>query len=292
MNHYSWIYVGDAGHSHKVGLYHSNKSGHVLIYVGSKVVTIDFRVFESKKYAFFIEDELVRICLERKGDEMYYTFEIDKTADTPRNRARHIMERKYLKQFLIALSVFVGLVLFAALVLPSLSESKDLSDAEELLINEGREAVARIAKNTGESASTLNYQFIQGNEIMSGSVSRSEVAKRSPMPVISGDEFVVRYVPSNPAIHSVYFNRPTEKQLHRFKSRVVEKYLSLHPGADPEHVGCIVEVAYLLQGLDGFADFFFQDLNPSVNPAHNSTTYEKLTQSLPFRKKVEKECGK
>ena len=291
MNHYSWIYVGDAGHSQKVGLYHSNKSGHLLIYVGRKVMTIDFRVFESKKYTFFIEDELVRVCLERKGDEMYYTFEIDKTADTPRNRARRIVERKYLKQFLVALGIFVALVLFAALVLPSFSEKSDLSRAEELLIKEGRESVARISNNYPEGSPTLQYQFIRENDIITGTVSKDDLAQLSPMPVIGGDEFVVVYVPSKPDIHSVYFNRPTEKQLARFKARALEKLLSLHPGTDTVEAGCFIETAYLLSGLDGLADFFFQDMSPAINPEHNAASFEKLTQSLPFRKKVETDCG-
>ena len=291
MNHYSWIYVGDAGHSHKVGLYHSSKSGHVLIYVGRKVVTIDFRVFESKKYTFFIEDELVRVCLERKGDEMYYTFEIDKTADTPRNRARRIIERKYLRQFLVALSVFVGLVLFAALVLPSFSEKSELSRAEELLVKEGKETIARITGSPEENSSVLKYQFIQGNDIITGQLDRAEIAKLSPMPVINGDELVVLYVPSKPEINTLYLNRPTEKQISRFMERAVEKHLKLHPDAAPEEVSCIVGVAFLLGGLDGLADFFYQDLNPAMNPAHNSSSFGKLTSSLPFRKKVEKDCG-
>ena len=290
LNHYSWIYVGDAGHSHKVGLYHGSKSGHVLIYVGRKVVVIDFKVFESKKYTFFIEDELVRVCLQRKGDEMYYTFEIDKTADTPRNRARRIVERKYLRQFLLTLGVLIGLVLFAVLVLPSFSEKTQLSQTERLVLNKGTETVATIVRATSGTDQVLRYQFISGNDIIEGSLNYGEIARWSPMPVQNGDEFVLSYVPARPHLHSIFLNRPTEKQIERFKNRAAAKHLKLHPEENSETARCLVNTAYLLSGLDGIADFFYQDLNPAINPKHNSASFEELTQSLSFRKKAAKAC--
>ena len=101
MNHYSWTYVAGGGRNIPVGLYHSSKKGHLLIYVGKKITNIDFNVLDSKDYTFFIDHELCHIKLERRGDEMYYFFEIDKKADTPMNRARWAMERKFLRQMLI-----------------------------------------------------------------------------------------------------------------------------------------------------------------------------------------------
>ena len=58
MNHYTWTYVGDAGRNYRVGLMYGPRTGHLLIYIGSKIVQVDFKVFESKEYSFFIEDEL------------------------------------------------------------------------------------------------------------------------------------------------------------------------------------------------------------------------------------------
>ena len=98
MNHYTWTYIGGAGRNYRVGLFHGNKTGHVLIYVGAKIVTIDFKVFDSKTYTFFIDDELCNIRLERRGSKMFFFFEIDQKTDTPRNRKRKILEHRYLRQ--------------------------------------------------------------------------------------------------------------------------------------------------------------------------------------------------
>ena len=107
MNQYTWTYIGDAAYSETVGLYHSSKSGHLLIYVGKKIVVIDFKVLDSKTYSFFINDDLCELRLERKDLKMYYHFEINKEADTPRNQARKKVEQKYFRQALAFFGVLV-----------------------------------------------------------------------------------------------------------------------------------------------------------------------------------------
>ena len=90
-----WIYADDNGHKHAIGLYHGDKSGHLVIYINQMVMTIDFSVLESRTYTFFVEDELCEIALEKEKDMFTYSFNINKEADTPRNRARAALDTKY-----------------------------------------------------------------------------------------------------------------------------------------------------------------------------------------------------
>jgi uncharacterized protein YpmB len=112
LNHYTWTYVGDNGYSAIVGLYHSSKSGHVMIYVDKKIVVVDFSIRDSKTYTFFINDELCEVKLERKDLKMVYTFEINQDANTPRNQQRKKEEKKHLKQSF----AFFGLVLLGIIL--------------------------------------------------------------------------------------------------------------------------------------------------------------------------------
>ena len=48
---------------------------------------LDFRVLKSKEYSFFIDDELCELTIEKKGDHFFYSFEFNRKADTPLNRA-------------------------------------------------------------------------------------------------------------------------------------------------------------------------------------------------------------
>ena len=292
MNHYTWTYAAGEGRNYNVGLFHGNKSGHLLIYIGSKIVTIDFKVFESKEYTFFIEDELCHIVLKRKGNEMYYDFEIDKKADTPRNRARNAMERKFTWQLLIAIAAFV--VVIAAVVVWNPFAKSKLNHSETLLLKEGQETAGTVFIKNGLQHPAISYQFIANNQGFTAEPpnlqSQPLILLKNGMPLESGDEFVVIYVPSEPKISRINFNKPTERQIEIYQKRATSKHLQLHPEEAPFMAACMVNAAYELNGIAGIADFYFQDASPDSNPGHNQTTYLRLTRDLPFQKKVEKEC--
>ncbi len=292
MNHYTWTYAAGGGRNYNVGLFHGSKTGHLLIYVGSKIVTIDFGVLDSKEYTVFIEDELCHIKLERRGDEMYYFFEIDKKADTPRNRARNAMERKFAKQLFIALGFFVAIIAVFVIWNP-FDKGTSPTKAEQLLLKQGRETVGKVFIKTGVEQPEVSYQFVANNKgysAPSGLPAKASILLKNGMPLESGDEFVVRYVSSKPEISRIMFSRPTEQQVEIYLQRAAEKHLQLHPDEIPSIVRCMVKVAYQLNGVEGIADFYFQDKSPEVNPDHNEITFLRLTRDLPFQKKVEKDC--
>jgi hypothetical protein len=292
LNHYTWTYVAGEGRNYNVGLFHGSKTGHVLIYVGAKIVTIDFGVLDSKEYTLFIEDELCHIKLERRGSEMYYFFEIDKKADTPRNRARNAMERKFAKQLFIALGFFVAIIA-AFVIWNPFDRGTSPSKAEQLLLKQGRETVGKVLIKPGAAQPEISYQFVANNQGHSANANLQSaplVLLKNGMPLEAGDEFVVRYVPSRPEISRIMFSRPTEQQVKTYLQRAVEKHLKIHPDEAPSIVACMVNVAYQLNGVEGIADFYFQDAQPEANPDHNQNTYLRLTRDLPFQKKVEKDC--
>ncbi|MCB0522848.1 MAG: hypothetical protein H6577_07050 [Lewinellaceae bacterium] len=292
MNHYTWTYVAGGGRNYPVGLLHSNKSGHLIIYVGAKIVTIDFKVLDTKEYTFFIEDELCHIQLERRGEEMYYFFNIDRKADTPRNRARNAMERKFARQLAAALAIFS--VLVAAFVLWSNAVKKSpYIKAEELLVQQGRETVGKIYLKKGDAQPEISYQFVANNQGYTASPTMQTmplILLKNGMPIEQGDEFIVRYVPSRPEISKMLFDRPTERQIALYRERAISRHTQLHPGEAASTAACMVNVAYQLNGIAGIADFYFQDVPPTANPDHNQNTFLRLTRDLPFKKKVEADC--
>jgi hypothetical protein len=288
LNHYTWTYAAGEGRNYNVGLFHSNKTGHLLIYIGSKIVTIDFNVLESKTYSFFIEDELCRIVLERKGDVMFYAFEIDKKANTPRNQARNALERKFNRQLLLSLGIFAAVIAIFVIWNP-FGRSK-LTRAEDLLLKEGRETTGTIMLRKDPLKPGVMYQFIANNRGYTVPANLSSSLSENGMPLEEGDEFVVLYVASEPSINHINFNQPTERQIGTYQKRAVERHLQLHPEEAPFIAACMVNVAYQVAGIAGIADFYFQDVQPGMNPDHNQFTYLRLVRDLPFQKKVDKEC--
>ena len=111
----TWTYVDDYGKNHKVGLFHGNDSGHLLIYCNSKIMFIDFHVMQDKKYSFFINDELCDILIEKQQNKFAYGFEIDRKTNTPRNTNRRKIERSHSIQVVligIALMIVVTIIVY------------------------------------------------------------------------------------------------------------------------------------------------------------------------------------
>ncbi len=118
MSQITWTYVDDNGYSHKVGLFHGDATGHLMVYCNADIVVIDFGVQTSKNYSFFINEELCDIAVEEKEGKFSYGFKIDQVTDTPRNRGRRKMIRSQMKLslmlgagFILLLAVFVFFLL-------------------------------------------------------------------------------------------------------------------------------------------------------------------------------------
>ena len=110
MGQITWTYVDDDGYAHKVGLFHGDNSGHLMVYCNTRIVVIDFNVLTSKKYSFFIDEELCDIAVEEKEGKFSYGFTIDQITDTPRNRGRRKMNRVQTRQTLLMAFAFVILI--------------------------------------------------------------------------------------------------------------------------------------------------------------------------------------
>ena len=120
MSQFSWTYIGDNGYRHRVGLFHGDNTGHLMIYCNMRIVVIDFNVTSTKNYSFFIEDELCDIAIEEEDGKFKYGFKVDEITDTPRNRGRRKMIRDEHRQTaLFALSFVVVLSVILIWVLGS-----------------------------------------------------------------------------------------------------------------------------------------------------------------------------
>ena len=103
-----WTVIDDYGYRHKVGLYHGNRSGHLMVYCNMRVLLIDFNVLNTKKYTFFINDELCDLHIQKENGHFAYGLEIDRKTATPKNIRRKATERANITKALIVLfAVFI-----------------------------------------------------------------------------------------------------------------------------------------------------------------------------------------
>ncbi|NNF33282.1 MAG: hypothetical protein HKN68_04195 [Saprospiraceae bacterium] len=83
-----WTYLDDFGGKYNVGLYHGENSGHVMLYVNSSIVLIDFSIKDTKKYSLFIGEELCDLTLEKKNGNFSYGLVPNTEVDTRLNQLR------------------------------------------------------------------------------------------------------------------------------------------------------------------------------------------------------------
>ncbi len=290
LNRFNWTYIGDPGKKHHIGLMHGAKSGHLLVYCDAKIILIDFKVLEDKTYTFFIDEQLCEISIELKDGQFYYGFEINKKADTPRNRLRKKIENRHFKQSLIFLA---GTILLVSAFTYFMTNRKNRSSQDyhqAILNNNGQEGKAKITK---VSPSEITYFYIvDGHSYSAETKSEDEsiVVLENGMPLEEGDEFVITYVPNNPNLNKIDYSRPTENQINLYKKRATDQHLRLNPTVDPSHTACLIGIAHELNGIKGLADIYFQQILPSENPRNNKNTYGRLVRSIEFQNKVNQEC--
>lgn len=117
MSQMTWTYLGDDGSRHKIGLFHGDNTGHLLIYCNARIVVIDFSVRATKNYAFYINDELCDLAVEEKDGKFSYGFKVDQVTDTPRNRQRRKMIRSQVKQTLLLGLIFILFIVLVVFLL-------------------------------------------------------------------------------------------------------------------------------------------------------------------------------
>lgn len=287
MSQFKWTVTGNRGKNFNVGLYHGSSSGHVLVHCNRRIVLIDFNVRETKTYSFFLDDELCELTIERAGDQFLYGLQINREADTPLNRVRRRLEKKHLFQTLAFFSFFAVVVIAFAVGFSRYHSQRSGPSSHELLASRGSMTTARVWQE--EPLGSWMVSFVSGGQARTFR-SDSNWLSACPVPVVSGDEFLLRYLPGNPAVHTVVFDSLPPGQLERFLMRVADRSQTIHPDWGREKSICRASIAYELTGMSGLADLYFQDVSETENPLHNQATYRSLTERPAFREKEWKYC--
>jgi hypothetical protein len=111
MSQMQWTFINDAGEQFRVGMYHGDESGHLMVHCNGSVLVIDFMVNDTKDYSFMLGDDLFTLHLVREPTRFTYSLTADEKVDSSRNRRRKL-EQKRLEwaQIIILALVIVGLI--------------------------------------------------------------------------------------------------------------------------------------------------------------------------------------
>ncbi len=307
MAQLGWVLLDSHGGRHKVGLYHGDNSGHVMIHCNLRVIQIDFSVKESREYSFFIEDEFCELSLQREPNGQFsYQFLVNKTVDTPRNRDRKAGQRRDNRQlwlfiggFLLVLGiVFVGLTWFGR-------QQREKEMSKTSLFSQVSEENARLLAMQGKTTNAQLYLVYEGLERkvfygfttadstqVSGKFSAPDtgiVLLPNGFPLRDRDAFQLRYLPANPQIHRLDFYQPARSTIITYLQMAAEAEARAHPGQSPQHTQCVAMLTGQ-QGWEKLADLIFQQQSAAQNERHNQDTYLRLIRDPAFSKTLQEEC--
>lgn len=295
MNQLSWTYLADHGKQHHVGLAHGAETGHLVIHCDSKVVLIDFEVLEDASYSIFIDEQLCEISIEKKSDKFFYSFEINNQADTPRNRARKKLEKQHLMQSMAFLGTLIVIISIAIFTMTRWSANNDRKTMATKLRHAGQETSARILIPEDKAVEYASYYFIVNGKSYATSTAYSTATTAflpNGFPLVEGDEFIVTYVPDNPSLSEIHYERPTKFQLQRYRERAIEQSLKNIPSANAGQITCAVDQIFAEKGLEGIAHLYFQDTPKKDNTRYNRQSYRQLVSQPTLQSKIKEQCSK
>jgi Fas apoptotic inhibitory molecule (FAIM1) len=301
-----WQFVSNTGHKHKIGLYHGDSTGHLLIYCDSKVVKIDFSVQKPEEYSFFIDDEFCKITLYQEPNGSFtYGFDVDKQTDTPLNQVRKLDLRKNNK-LLWAMGVSI-VVIIAAFFFGTQAWQRHLSEE-----NSGWAGVVyfpdkSVATHLHESGvkthayfyvkpdnQVIAYRFIttEGKRV-DGTIKRPE-GQIGMLPngfeLQDGDSYQLRYEKGNPYQHMVDFMAPTPEQVKRFAERALIIETRKQDQKSLIARQCFIQTVLTERGWEHLQHIINQFVPPSANSTHNSDSYLRLCRSPDFERVLAQKC--
>ncbi len=273
--------TGNRGKVYRLGLFHGERTGHVLMHCNSRIVLIDFNITSSKMYSFFLDDELCEVHIERlTGTNYQYSCTLNREAATPLNEMRKASEKKHWRQALWLGGGLIGFASILAVILTISMRPATPTMLRDLEARGGVRTTARLADDKDKDG--LMYSFRAGSDVYYGAVAAADSLTTFGLPLRAGDEFELRYAYEQPRLSYLDLSRPTDQQIERYVRRLAAFQARLHPELKPDQALCQVEAAYQLHGLDGLSRIYYQNQRPITYPGQSD--YLKMVESLPFRR--------
>ena len=285
MAQIDWMVTGNRGSRFRIGLYHGDHSGHVLMYCNNRIVTIDFGVLTEKTYTLFLDDELCEISIQPGPTGYAYDCSVNTDAATPLNELRRARKKEERRGMAIAIGVLIlvatGIGLFA-----SMAHSDSYTDRRaEVAAGYGDITEASLYTSSGNGA--LYYNYSVDDRIYRAPLGSIPAAQLPALPPAAGDRFSIRYDPEQPRVAVLLFDRYDQRQAERYRKRLYERYAADHPDLSPAQVRCHLDAARDVSGNAGYLELAQETAARAAgddDPRYRA--YWRLVRSPDFRRAI------
>lgn len=283
--------MGPFQRHNKIGLMHGADSGNLMIYYNDKIMVIDFKVFESKSYKFFIDEKLCEIfVIKRKGNKKYhYEFKFDNKTKTAYNEKRKAAIKK---SNIKGIAVMIGVPLAIGLAIWSYSFFRKAYLEYQFNNNYTTEwATVRIYTEGRPNYFKTYYHFMNKKGIpVRSSSTFSSVPPTLPngLPLENGDIFAVQFANKHDFYHKIDYDQPDVNTALNMMERVAPVHIQHNQGKMKQELLCEIQAAFDIEGMNGLANIVQQKTNTSKNQKNNEDAYAKMKRGSSFQKAVGK----
>lgn len=306
MAQVGWIFLDQQGGRHRVGVYHGDQSGHLVIHCNLRIVQIDFSVKESRTYSFFIEDEFCEVRLVREKIGFSYEFFVNKTANTPLNRARRVFEarnRRYMVALIGGMAFIIALFFIFSFwqrsrrdhLLAKNSLTNQLSaGAAQQLMEQGKNAEAQLFIVEQDGRRKVFYGFTTADSLrVSGIFSVPDTGAiwlPTGLPLQDRDVFALRYLPTEPRTHRLDFDRPGTATILGYMQAAAAAEQKKHPEYSKEKAYCIAKTVEQFRGWRFLGHLIRQTAKPPGSPTFNAESYLRLMRDPELERMLKINC--
>ncbi len=280
MGQQQWTVPGYGGKPYNVGLYHSAKKGHLLVYCNGEILIIDFGVTDSKDYSFMLGEELYELYIIKNGSKFEYTFKHNEAIDTPHNIRREKTVKTDKRRVLAAVIVFLVLIISIISIRLYWNRLEDRI-RDRLAAGEGAYTQIRILKEYNKWLLVYNFE----GKPIKRQLEEEDTISTLGYSLQTGDSYQARMLPEHKYIYYIDWTTPDEATARRLMSKTIDRHQRLHPDLRIQQVQCQLFHAFELEGMKGMAKFY-QQAN-SDWPVYNTNAYLRLIRSDKFKKRVQ-----
>jgi hypothetical protein len=273
---------------------HGDGSGNLMIYYNDKIMVIDFKVFESKSYKFFIDEKLCEIFIIKhpKNKGYQYEFKFDNKTKTAYNEKRKAAIKK---SNIKGVAVVIGVPFMIALGIWSYSFFRKAYLEYQFNHNfTNKWATIRVYTEGRPNYFKTFYFFDNGGrDAVRSSTSFSSIPPTLPngLPLNDGDIFSVKFTKKHDFYHKIDYNQPDVNTALKIMKRVVPFHIQYNQGRMQQELLCEIQAAFDIEGMDGLAKIIQQNKSDTENPNYNRNSYLKMKRDSPFQQAAEK-CWK
>ena len=112
MAQLNWTYYSLSGIPYTIDMYHGEESGHVMLFINSNIILIDFKIKKSKDYSFYIENQLIEFKINKENNAFDYKVIPKLPVPTEDQKEKFVSAHFWLPLILFIIVVNLILLLF------------------------------------------------------------------------------------------------------------------------------------------------------------------------------------